>query len=175
MPRSLAVLILAAVAAVLLAVPATAGEAAIIRPPELYASKLAGVRAKSGVDVYLPSRMRVFVRASRVKGTVDLAQDGSYDLELQIGGSRCRGANACFLGNFTGTRGEEPAFARKARLTGGRTGYWKGITCGASCSPAEIQWVENGVLYSIATKSVTKSEKTTLVKLANSAITAGPR
>ena len=166
------VAILAAVAA--LAVPATAGDTAVVSPPQIFEKKLPKVKSDSGIDVYLPSHLRVFTTARRVRGTAT-ADSGTYDLELGIG-SRCNGANACFVGNFTGTRGVEPAFARKARLTGGRTGYWKGITCGASCSPAEIQWVENGVLYTVATKAVTsKKEKATLVKLANSAILAGPR
>ena len=175
MRRYPVVLALAAFAAALLAVPATAGNTSVIRPPSIFAAKLDSVKTKSGIDVYLPARMRAFAPASRIKGRVATAEDGTYDLELGIG-SRCNGANACFIANFTGTRGVEPAFARKARLTGGRTGYWKGITCGASCSPAEIQWNEGMVMYTIATKAVTKNkEKATLVKLANSAIKAGPR
>ena len=174
MRRILPALAATAAALALLAAPATAGDSDLISPPSIFKKNLPEVKADSGLDVYLPSHMRVFTKARRVKG-VGTAENDFYDLELGIG-SRCNGANACFIGNFTGTRGAKPAFARKARLTGGRTGYWKGITCGASCSPAEIQWVENGVLYSVATKAVgVKKEKGTLVKLANSAITAGPR
>jgi hypothetical protein len=173
MRRILAVLAAAAAAIALLAAPATAGDTSLIQPPSIFKGDLPSVKTTSGVDVYLPSHLRVFTKR-RVAGNAS-AENGFYDLELGIG-RRCNGANACFIGNFTGTRGVEPAFARKARLTGGRTGYWKGITCGASCSPAEIQWVEDGVLYTIATKSVSsKKEKATLVKLANSAIKAGPR
>ena len=174
MRRNLTALVAACVAAALLAVPATAGDTALVSPPTIFKKKLPQVKADSGIDVYLPSHLRVFTTARRAKGTAT-ADAGTYDLELGVG-SRCNGANACYLANFTGTRGEEPALGRRARLTGGRTGYWKGITCGASCSPAEIQWVENDVLYTIATKAVTlKKEKATLVKLANNAITAGPR
>jgi len=173
MRRILAVLATAAALAAVLAMPASAGETSLISPPSIFKGDLASVKTTSGIDVFLPSHLRVFTNR-RVSGDAT-AEDGFYDLELGIG-RRCNGANACFIGNFTGTRGVEPAFARKARLTGGRTGYWKGITCGASCSPAEIQWVEDGVLYTIATKSVTsRREKATLVKLANNAIKAGPR
>jgi hypothetical protein len=169
-----AVLIAACVAAAALAVPATAGDTDVVSPPKIFATKLAKVKSNSGIDVYLPSHLRVFTTARRARGTAT-SDSGTYDLELGIG-RRCNGANACYLANFTGTKGVEPGFGRRARLTGGHTGYWKGITCGASCSPAEIQWVEDDVLYSIATKGVSlKKEKATLVKLANSAITAGPR
>ena len=46
--------------------------------------------------------------------------------------------------------------------------------CGASCSPAFIQWRENGVLYEIEFKGATK-EKPTMIALANSAIRGGDR
>lgn len=60
-------------------------------------------------------------------------------------------------------------------LTQGITGYVKPVTCGASCSPAFIQWKENGVLYEIENKGVGKTEKRSMVKLANSAIRHGAR
>jgi hypothetical protein len=174
MTRTLAVLIGAVAAIALLAAPATAGDTAVVKPPALFEKNLPNVKTKSGIDVFLPSRLRVFTKASRVRPRA-VARDGSYDLQLGIG-RRCNGANVCFVASFTGTRGEEPALGRRVRLDDGHRGYWKDITCGASCSPAEIQWVENDVLYTIATKGVTeKNVKRTLVKLANSAINAGPR
>ena len=158
----------------LLTAPATAGQTGVVKPPSIFKPQLAGVKPDSGIDVYLPSRMRVFTRPSRVRGTA-AAESGSYSLDLGIG-RNCGGANACYVGGFTGTRGERPALGRRVRLADGRTARWKGITCGASCSPAEIQWVEDDVLYTIATKSVSSGrEKATLVKLANEAIKAGPR
>jgi hypothetical protein len=166
-------LTLSVFAAMALAAPALAGDTAIVKPPSIFAPKLEKVRAKSGLDVYLPSRLRVYTTASRVRGTVT-ASDGTYDFQLGIG--RCGGANACYLANFYAIKGEEPAFARRVTLSGGRNGYWKPITCGASCSPAAIQWLEGDVLYEIATKGVTlHREKRALVKLANLAIQAGPR
>jgi hypothetical protein len=77
---------------------------------------------------------------------------------------------------FFGERGAKPAFRKKASLARGITGYWKGLTCGASCSPGEIQWVQGGVLYDIQFKGVTPGgEKKTLVGLANQAIKGGSR
>jgi hypothetical protein len=173
MRRSPLLLTLTAFAALALAAPAVAGDSAIVKPPSIFAPKLEKVRTKSGLDVYVPSRLRVYTKASRVRGTVT-ASDGTYDLQLGVG--RCGGANACYLANFYAIKGEQPAFARRVSLSGGRNGYWKPITCGASCSPAAIQWLEGDVLYEIATKGVTlHKEKSALVKLANSAIKAGPR
>jgi hypothetical protein len=174
MPRSLAVLIAAVVTAALLAVPASAGDTSVVSPPKIFQSKLAKVKTDSQIDdVYLPSRIRVGVKASRVRGTFDAGND-NYDLILGVGRS-CNGANVCLLANFAAIRGEKPS-GKRVKLSGGTKGYWRDISCGASCSPAEIQFVKGGVLYSIATKATTqKTVKATLVKLANSAIDAGPR
>src|SRR4051794_32052476 len=152
MRRSPLLLTLTAFAALALAAPAVAGDSAIVKPPSIFAPKLEKVRSKSGLDVYVPSRLRVYTKASRVRGTAT-ASDGTYDLQLGVG--RCGGANACYLANFYAIKGEQPAFARRVSLSGGRNGYWKPITCGASCSPAAIQWLEDDVLYEIATKGVT--------------------
>jgi hypothetical protein len=173
MRRILLIALAACVAVSALAGPALAGDTAIVSPPTIFASKLEKVRTTSGLDVYLPSKLRVYTTAKRAKGTATAA-DGTYDLELGIG--RCNGANVCSLANFTGFRGEKPAYTTKVKLFGGRTGYFKPLTCGASCSPPAVQWLEGDVLYEIAAKgSTAHKEKATLVKLADSAIKAGPR
>jgi hypothetical protein len=46
------------------------------------------------------------------------------------------------------------------------------ISCGASCAPATIQWKESDVLYPIQGRAATKAS---MIALANSATTAGPR
>ena len=72
--------------------------------------------------------------------------------------------------------GEDPHYTRKVRLTGGRTGYFKPLTCGASCSPPVIEWVEDDVLYWIQAHAGTKKqEKKRLRQMANSAIRHGAR
>src|SRR5215208_3319881 len=174
MNRAFAAFAASVIVVALLAVPATAGENAVVSPPKLFESKLGKVKEDSSLsDVYLLSRIRVFTKASRVRASFD-ASDDQYNLILGIG-RRCNGANVCLLANFAAIRGEKPSGKRVA-LADGTRGYWHDISCGASCSPAEIQFVKDGVLYAIATKGTTeKKVKATLVKLANSAIAAGPR
>ena len=71
----------------------------------------------------------------------------------------CGGATACFVATFGAQRGEDPHYTRKVRLTGGRTGYFKPLTCGASCSPPAIEWVEDDVLYWIQAHAGTKRRR----------------
>jgi hypothetical protein len=55
------------------------------------------------------------------------------------------------------------------------TGYYKPLTCGASCSAPTIQWRQNGALYEIQAKETGKRAKRTMIGLANSAIRFGRR
>ena len=62
------------------------------------------------------------------------ASKHGYFLELDYA-KGCQGANACFLASFSGQRGGKPQFKRKVSLTHGITGYFRPVTCGASCAP----------------------------------------
>lgn len=161
------ILALLAVAAVALAksydVPASLG------------SSLTSVRAKTSLAILLPSRL-----ALDYDGRLYASGSGGakrYDLSLD-GAPRCGGADACFLVSFSAERGGTPAFRRTVALRGGRTGYFKPLSCGGSCSPPEIQWRSRGNLYVIQAKIPDSSDAAAqkrLVAAANSAIGAGPR
>lgn len=89
---------------------------------------------------------------------------------------RCGGANACTVASFTAERGGEPTFTDEVPLPHGLTGHFKGLSCGASCSSQLIEWVQDGVLYTIQADAGTKrTERRRIVALANSAIRNGPR
>ena len=89
---------------------------------------------------------------------------------VSISATKTCGANACFLASIGGEKGGTPAFKRTVKLTGGITGYFKPLSCGGSCSPPQIEWIQGGVLYDIQAKVI--AGKRDLVKAANSAINA---
>jgi hypothetical protein len=167
MRRSLS-LVAAAVALAALAAPALA--AAPVNVPGKFSSKLARVRSRSGVPVRLPSRLDAGVRPSRVFGTVEGLSSGRYDLGLGIGRS-CHQATACFVAEFFAKKGAKPSIKRRVALARGITGRFRGISCGASCAAAEVEWVQGGVLYDVQYKGNRKQ----MVGLANSAIRGGAR
>jgi hypothetical protein len=164
--------LITAVAAIAVAVPALAASGNV-NVPGKFSKLIPKVKAKSGLSVRLPSSLHVFVKPSRTFADGSSTKK-SYFLELDAARG-CHGANACFLASFSGRRGGTPAFKKTVSLTGGITGYFKPVSCGGSCSPAFIQWRENGVLYEIENKGVGKNEKRSMVKLANSAIRGGDR
>jgi hypothetical protein len=173
MPRTRLVAPLLAVA-VALAI-ATVAYARSYDVPGSLGSTLDRTRAKAGLAILLPSRL-----ALDYDGRLHASGGGdrrSYELALDAA-PNCGGADACLLASFSAQRGGTPAFRTKVALRGGRTGYYKALSCGGSCSPPEIQWRSRGNLYSIQAKvgaSASASQRRALVTAANSAIGAGPR
>jgi hypothetical protein len=155
----------------LLLLPAAAN-AKTIDLPDLFQDVLPEVKAKTHVPVLLPQRYR-----SDVKNNVPTGVGRKRSYTLSIGAIEgCGGATACFVADFGAKRGGKPSFTRKVRLRGGRTGYFKPLTCGGSCSPPMLEWRKGGVLYWIQAHAGTASqEKRRLVKMANSALFHGPR
>jgi hypothetical protein len=157
--------------ALLLLVPAAA-QAKTLTLPELFEDVLPQVKDKTEVPVLLPQRYR-----SDSDRNVPGGHGRKRGYTLSIAAVRnCGGATACFIADFGAQRAEDPHYTRTVRLIGGRTGYFKPLTCGASCSPPAIEWVEDGVLYWIqADAGTAKQEKKRLRRMANSAIRRGAR
>jgi hypothetical protein len=92
--------------------------------------------------------------------------------------------DAGFAANFTAQA--KPNYApedlgnvQRTALAQGLIGFFRAVSCGGSCAPANLWWQQNGVLYQIQLElSSTMAERDQLKALtaaANSAITAGPR
>jgi hypothetical protein len=135
--------------------------------------QVARVAARSRVPVRLPRSLPLDYDG-RVYGSGAATRRG-WELSL-AGAPRC-GANACFLASFAAERGGRLAFSRRVRLAGGRSGAYKPLTCGASCAPPEIQWLQDGVRYSIQAKlgvAGAARQRAALVRAANEAIRSRP-
>lgn len=148
--------------------------------PEGFASSVGAVKAKTRVPILLPSTLPDPI--GKAKHTVvESVTEDSYAIslyyELGIG-------DAGFAANFTAQ--SKPKYApedlgnvERTALAQGLIGFFRAVSCGGSCAPANLWWQQNGVLYQIQlTLSPTMAERDQLKALtaaANSAITAGPR
>lgn len=144
--------------------------------PSSLGSVLNKTRSSTGLAILLPSRIGL-----DYEGRVYASGGGgrtSYDLSL-AGAPGCSGASACFLATFSAKRGSSVDFRRKVGLRGGRTGYYKPLTCGGSCSPPIIQWRGRGNVYTIQAKVLASGGEAgvrrAMIAAANSAIGAGKR
>jgi hypothetical protein len=156
-----------------LLIPSSASAAPYVYDiPELVAKPLKAVKRATKLPVLLPSRMTTEHRRlfSQGKGRAN-----RYSFE--IGAVRnCGTATACYVAGFRARRGGKAGSGRKVKLAKGVTGYFERSRCGASCGPATLAWVQDGVLYEVEGKLGTqKSERKLLTRLANSAIRNGER
>jgi hypothetical protein len=171
MPRRLAFAL--AVLATLCAAPAaTARPAKDVNLLRLLADEIREAKAHTPVPILLPDAMPSAFRRHYPEGRASAA-----GWTFRIGAVRgCGGASACFIAEFRGRDGGKPTNRRSLRLARGRTGWFRPLRCGASCSPPSIQWRERRSLFTIRAKVGTKdTERRLLVRMANSAIRRGPR
>ncbi len=164
------------IALTLAAAFATTGvaEAALYDIPRVLRDDLRRVAPRTDVPIRLPRTINLDFDGN-VFGD-GFRSAGRY--EFDVSATQECGANACFLAQFSGEEGGEPAFRREVELAGGRTGYYKPLTCGGSCSPPMIQWVQGGVLYSIQAKlgmSGRVKQRAAMIRAANSAIRRRPQ
>jgi hypothetical protein len=164
----------AAILALLVAAAGSASAAATrdIDLPRLFERQIERAKARTTVPILLPDTLRSDFRRHFPEGSA-----GERAWSFEIGAVRdCGSATACFIAQFEGRRGARPSNPRRVDLVRGRTGHFRPLSCGASCSPPSIQWRERGTLYSIqANVGTRRTERRLLVRMANSAIRNGPR
>jgi hypothetical protein len=140
--------------------------------PSLFARQIRAInRGNHPPAVLLPRSLPL--DATRMFATGGPNKSG-YDLE--IGAVRhCGGANACFVAGFTAAKGAK-VFGKRVTVRGASRAGFDPLSCGASCSPPQIDFVWHGVLYTIqANLKARHSDRAALIAAAESAISAGPR
>jgi len=139
--------------------------------PTVFKSQLATLHGKGIGPILLPQTMPI--SGKHVYPSVTTLGHG---YELDLGAVKgCRGANACFVAEFSASR-RKPFGPTRVTLAHGIIGHFKPLTCGGSCSPPSIEFVQSGFTYSIqANVGTEKTEESILISMANSAITHGAR
>jgi hypothetical protein len=162
--------ILAAVLLVgLLLAPAAVGRTTL---PALFTRQIHAINAAPNAPaVLLPATMPL--DAAHLYATGGRSGSG-YDLE--IGAVRgCGDADACFVAEFAASR-TSTVFGRRVTVRGAARAGFLPLSCGASCSPPQIDFVVHGVRYTIqANLRTSRGNRATLVQAAQAAIAAGPR
>jgi hypothetical protein len=163
-------LLAAMILGLMVAVPAIASQRTL---PALFSKQVRAINATAKAPpVLLPGSLPLDARHLYPSGG---PSGKRYDLE--IGALKnCRGANACFVGDFTAAPGTS-VFGKKVTVKGATRAAFHPLSCGASCSPPQIQFVVDGITYTIQAnlKKTAKGDRGTLISAAESAISAGPR
>jgi hypothetical protein len=156
-----------------LLVPASASAASYVYDvPELVGKPLKAVKKATNLPILLPSRLTTEHRKLFSEGK---GRTNRYSFTL--GAVRgCGTSTACYVAGFSARRGGKAGGGSKVTLSKGLKGVFAKSRCGASCGPASLEWVQDGVLYEVEGKLGTqRSERMILTRLANSAIRNGAR
>ena len=143
--------------------------------PSLFARQIIAInRAPHAPPVLPPRSMPLDAKRMFATGGVGGGQVPGYD--LQVGAVKhCGGADACFVAAFTAATGSK-VFGKRVTVKGASRAGFDPLSCGASCSPPQIDFVWHGVLYTIQANLKTKqTDRAALIAAAQSAISAGPR
>jgi len=143
-----------------------------VNVPTVAAKQIERIAARSPLAIYLPNAFTIHGRHQAFP-TASIAQ-GSWTLDLGYA-RNCNGANACAMASFSALKRKRLFDPANVTLAKGVPGHFYGLSCGASCSPAQIHFVREGVLYQFSVKDPVARPKAALIALANQAINYGPR
>lgn len=93
---------------------------------------------------------------------------------VELGGAPGCSANACFLAGLYGFKGVQLPGKPNVTLANGTKAYYRPISCGASCAPAQIWLAYRGTTINFQTKDPVGKPKAALVAMANEALARGP-
>lgn len=148
--------------------------------PDVFASVLPKVKAKTHVPILLPSELPEPIRKAK-NAVVGKVTAGKYTIsvyyQLGIGDA---GFAALFAAEAKPRYNpRELPNVHAVRLARGIEGFFRAVSCGGSCAPANLWWEQRGILYQIQLKlSSTLSERAqeeSIAAVADSSILAGPR
>ncbi len=148
--------------------------------PSVFVSALAKVKTRTNISVLLPSELpKPFSNAEHAM--VDDVKGDQYGVllyyELGLG-------DAGFAASFSAKKNpsyspRELANVQTVKLARGIVGFFRPVSCGGSCAPANLWWEEGAALYQIQLELPStlrdKDQQSIMTKVANSAILAGPR
>lgn len=148
--------------------------------PDIFVSVLADVKAGTSIPILLPTELpRPFCEAKHAVVEKVSADEYAVALyyELDVG-------NAGFAASFAATNNaryssRELPNVREVKLAGGVVGFFRPVSCGGSCAPANLWWEQGAALYHIQMEMRStlheKKQLRILTAVADSAILAGPR
>jgi len=150
--------------------------------PSVFASVLPQIKAKSRVPVLLPSELPSPISTAKYVVTAEPDADkygiGLYYEREPDGGYFGFAASFSAEGKSKFNPRELTNFER-VDLAHHLHGFFRAVSCGGSCAPANLWWEKNGVLYTVqlelSTSLSDEDQEKTIVAVVDSAILAGPR
>ena len=140
--------------------------------PSLFARQIRAINAAPHAPpVLLPRSMPLDAKNVFASGG---PLGASYSLSI-ASVPHCGDANVCFVAAFTAARART-VYGRRVTVRGASKAGFVPLSCGASCSPPQIDFIVHGIRYTIQAKLNTlRGDRAALIGAAEAAIRAGPR
>jgi hypothetical protein len=146
----------------------------------VFASVVPQVKARTRIPILLPDELPEPIATAR-HALVDEATPTGYAISLYY---KLGVGDAGFAAGFSAQAGPayDPAALPNVKvitLARGVRGFFRAVSCGGSCAPADLWWKEGGILYSIQlglpSSASQQAQQKTAVMMADSAIRGGSR
>ncbi len=170
--RALRAATAAAGLSVLAAIPAQAGTPSQSLP-SLLAHQIRAINAAPHAPaVLLPPSMPLDAKHEYPTGG---PSGSSYDLSIGAV-PNCHDATVCFVADFSAAKAKT-VFGKRVKVVGASKAAFVALSCGASCSPPQIDFLVHGIRYTIQANlnRTVHGDRAALVSAAQAAISAGPR
>lgn len=148
--------------------------------PSVLVSVLTKIKAMTEISVLLPTELPKPISNAKY-ATMDHVKADQYGVLLYYDlGVADAGFAASFLAKKNAPYSpRELQNVQKVNLADGIVGFFRPVSCGGSCAPANLWWEQGTVLYQIQLKLSStlpeKNQQSIITKVADSAILAGPR
>lgn len=139
---------------------------------DVFVSAIAQIQGKTKIPILLPSKLPWLNDPKAIKLASGEIRDKGYFISLYYDNET---NNATYAAGFgASTTIYRDIGKRGIRLANGNTAYFSPVSCGGSCAPANLWWVQNGVEYQIQIKLSSLEKKDVqerlLVETANSCV-----
>ena len=148
--------------------------------PQTVASVLAQIKAGTSVPVLLPTELpRPFSDAKNAVVEKIAADEYALALYYEVGKGDAGFAVSFGAKNNALYSPRELPNVREVKLVGDVVGFFRPVSCGGSCAPANLWWKRGSAPYQIQLKLPSalseKKQLEIITAVADSAILAGPR
>ena len=147
--------------------------------PNIFVSVLAEVKAKTNITVLLPTELPEPFRYAAHAMVKAKADEYAVILYYELGVGDAGFAASLLANNNSSYSPRELPNVQKVKLASGIVGFFRPVSCGGSCAPANLWWERGTVLYDIQLRLPStlseKKQQNIITEVANSAILAGPR
>lgn len=148
--------------------------------PDVFVSALAEVKTKTHIPVLLPTELpKPFNEAKSAEAEDANTDEYAISLFYESGIGYAGFAGSFSAKNKPDFNPKELPNVHETKLAHGTSGFFRPVSCGRPCAPANLWWSQEGILYQIqlqlsSTLRISSQEKI-LTRVADSAILAGPR